>query len=398
LTVYRIEVIICLFFLLNYEKEAEMQNAEIDLRQAGISSKSFTTPIVNTFKNYQTSFRFESHTGENIDALRKILKRLERTYLPGKAHVEAYLRHLTRRNRRARTLQSVWFGIYFFLGMIRSIGKSSLVDITKGDVEAFVEREQDRGLNVSTIRVRLVNVYAFLRYLVEEGIVAPEVICRKIRLQLPERLPRAMDTDDLKKFLSAIDHISDRAMIMILLRTGMRIGELLNTRVMDINLKERRIEIYEGAKNRIGRVVYLSDDALTALTAWCEERDPRNEYLFYARGQRGMMSYSTGRTRVVNYFEKVGITHKGYTVHTLRHTFATELLNAGMRLECLQVLMGHQCIEETRRYARLTDKTREEEYFRAMSKIERGNGNGDDRHNNKLATISEKEELFAQYR
>jgi integrase/recombinase XerD len=372
------QVIICLYFLLNYEKEAEMQTAGIDLRQAGVSSKSFTTPTANTFKNYQTSFRFESHPDGSIDALRKILKRLERTYLPGKEHVEAYLRHLTRRNRRARTLQNVWFGIYYFLGMIRSIGKSCLGDITKGDVEAFVEREQDRGLNVSTLRVRLVSVYAFLRFLVEEGIVAPEVIVRKIRLQVPERLPRAMDTDDLKKFLSVIDHIRDRAMIMILLRTGMRIGELLNTRVMDINLKERRIEIYEGAKNRMGRVVYLSDDALTALSAWCEERNPRNEYLFYAQGQNGMMCYSTGRTRVVKYFEKAGITLKGYTVHTLRHTFATELLNAGMRLECLQVLMGHQCIEETRRYARLTDKTREEEYFRAMNKIERGNGNGDD--------------------
>lgn len=375
-----------------------MQNADIDLRQAGVSSKSFTTSTANTFKNYQTSFRFEFHTDGSIDALRKILKRLEKTYLPGKEHVEAYLRHLTRRNRRARTLQSVWFGIYYFLGMIRSIGKSSLGDITKGDVEAFVEREQDRGLNVSTLRVRLVSVYAFLRFLVEEGIVAPEVIVRKIRLQVPERLPRAMDTDDLKKFLSVIDHIRDRAMIMILLRTGMRIGELLNTRVMDINLKERRIEIYEGAKNRMGRVVYLSDDALNALSAWCEERNPRNEYLFYAHDRRGMMCYSTGRTRIVKYFEKAGITHKGYTVHTLRHTFATELLNAGMRLECLQVLMGHQCIEETRRYARLTDKTREEEYFRAMSRIERGNCNGDDRDNNKLATISEKEELFAQYR
>ena len=160
----------------------------------------------------------------------------------------------------------------------------------------------------------------------------------------------------------------------------------------------RRIEIYEGAKNRIGRVVYLSEDALTALTAWCEERDPRNEYLFYARGQRGMMCYSTGRTRVVNYFEKAGITHKGYTVHTLRHTFATELLNAGMRLECLQALLGHRCIEETRRYARLTDKTREEEYFRAMSRIERGDRNGDDRRDHELETFFEKEELFTQYR
>jgi integrase/recombinase XerD len=375
-----------------------MTNRDIDLRQTGISSKNFTVPTNNPFNNYQTSFSFESHTDGNIDALRKILKRLERTYLPGKEYVEVYLRHLTRRNRRARTLQNVWISIYFFLGLIRSIGKSSLGDITKGDVEAFVEHEQDRGLKVATIRVRLVNVYAFLRYLVEEGIVAPKVIGRKIRLQLPERLPRAMDADDLRKFLSVIDHTRDRAMILILLRTGMRIGELLNTKVIDVHLKERRIEIYEAEKNRIGRVVYLSEDALNALKVWCDEREPRNEYLFYAQGRRDRMCYSTGRHKIVKYLEEAGIAHKGYTVHTLRHTFATELLNAGMRLECLQVLMGHQCIEETRRYARLTDKTREEEYFRAMSKIERGNGNGDYRDNNKLATIFEKEELFAQYR
>jgi len=96
---------------------------------------------------------------------------------------------------------------------------------------------------------------------------------------------------------------------------------------------------------------------------------------------RGRICYSTARSRVVKYFVKAGLSHKGYTVHTLRHTFATELLNAGMRLECLQMLLGHRCIEETRRYARLTDKTREEEYFRAMSKIERGNSDDDDRHN-----------------
>jgi len=298
--------------------------------------------------------------------------------LPGKDQVEAYLRHLCRCNRRARTLESVWTSIVFFLGMIKASGKACLEDIAKGDVEAFIEHEQDRGIKITTIRTKLVSVQAFLRYLVEDGIVRPDVFGRRIRLQLPERLPRSMDPDDLRLLLSVIDHVRDRAMILVLLRTGMRIGELLNTRVIDVNLKERRIEIYEGAKNRMGRVVYLSDDALTALSAWCEERNPRNEYLFYAQGQNGMMCYSTGRTRVAKYFEKAGITLKGYTVHTLRHTFATELLNAGMRLECLQVLMGHQCIEETRRYARLTDKTREEEYFRAMSKIERGNGNGDD--------------------
>ena len=354
-----------------------MTNSGLDLQQTGVTSENFIISTVNPSNN-QTSYRFESHADGNVVALRKILKRLAKTYLPGKEHIEAYLRHVTRRNRSARTLRNIWTAILLFLGMIRSKGKGSLRDITKGDVEAFVEREQDRGLKITTIRVRLVCIYAFLRYLVEEGVIAPEVIGRKIRLRLPERLPRAMDADDLRKFLSVIDHIRDQAMIMILLRTGIRIGELLNTRVMDINFKERRIEIYESEKNRTGRVVYLSEDALSALSAWCEERDPRNEYLFYAKGKRGRMCYSTGRNKIVKYFEKSGITHKGYTVHTLRHTFATELLNAGMRLECLQVLLGHNNIEETRRYARLTDKTREEEYFRAMSRIERRNNNGND--------------------
>ena len=62
--------------------------------------------------------------------------------------------------------------------------------------------------------------------------------------------------------------------------------------------------------------------------------------------------------------------------HRLRHTMATQLLNAGMRLECLQQLLGHQDIEVTRRYARLTDKTREQEYFRAMAIIEKGGIDG----------------------
>jgi site-specific recombinase XerD len=76
------------------------------------------------------------------------------------------------------------------------------------------------------------------------------------------------------------------------------------------------------------------------------------------------------------YLDKAGLSHKDYTLHCLRHTFASELLNAGMRLECVQQLLGHSSIEMTRRYARLTDNTRKEEYFNAMAIIEKGGING----------------------
>ena len=88
------------------------------------------------------------------------------------------------------------------------------------------------------------------------------------------------------------------------------------------------------------------------------------------------MTYATARNIFVKYIEKAELSGKEYTLHCLRHTCASELLNAGMRLECVQALLGHSCIEMTRRYARLTDKTREEEYFRAMAKIERGEIDG----------------------
>jgi site-specific recombinase XerD len=214
---------------------------------------------------------------------------------------------------------------------------------------------------------------------------------------MPERLPRAMDPGDLLKLLSVIEGTRDRAMIMVLLRTGMRIGELLTTKVADVHIKERRIEIYEGEKNRLGRVVYLSDDAVIALRKWLKERDAWEEYLIYSR-RADTMSYSTARMILRRYLAKAGLAHRGYSLHTLRHTFATELLNAGMRLECLQVLLGHRSIEETRRYARLTDKTREEEYFMAMSRIERRDKNGDDRRDHELEAVFETEKLLAEYR
>jgi len=204
-----------------------------------------------------------------------------------------------------------------------------------------------------------------------------------------------MDPDDVRQLLAVLEDVRNRAMVLILLRTGMRVGELLNTIMEDVNLKERRIEIYEAQKTRVGRVVYLSDDALKALKAWLEVRKPDRTYLFYAQGKnRQRMTYPTVRAMFVKILEKAGLSHKGYTLHCLRHTCATDLLNAGMRLECVQQLLGHSTVEMTRRYARLTDRTREEQYFRAMAIIERREIHGDYQLDRQLPPLFEKTKLL----
>jgi integrase len=185
-----------------------------------------------------------------------------------------------------------------------------------------------------------------------------------------------MNPADVRKLLSVIDDTRDRALILLLLRTGMRIGEALGLTLNDLDIRDRKVHLFEGEKNSMGRVVYLSDDVLLAIKLWLRRRDQNQEFVFYGQGNKPIC-YSTGRSRFVKYIQKAGLEQKGYTVHCLRHTFASELLNAGMRLECLQQLLGHQDIEVTRRYARLTDRTREEEYFRAMAIIEKGGINGE---------------------
>jgi len=305
----------------------------------------------------------------------RILQKLSCMELPAKEHFERYMRHKWRLNHKPRTLQSSFSSVMLFLDFYGKSGKRELKEIERVDLEGFIEHEQDRGMHISTVRTRLACIIAFLHFLMEQEVIPGSVLKRGIKLKLPDVLPRAINPVDVRKLLCVIDDIRDRALFLLLLRTGIRIGEALGLELNDLDIKGRKVHLFEGEKNSMGRVVYLSDDALFAIKLWLRRRDKNKDFVFYGRSN-GHLCYSTGRGLFVKYLKKAGLDQKGYTVHCLRHTFASELLNAGMRLECLQQLLGHQDIEVTRRYARLTDTTREQEYFRAMAVIEKGGIDG----------------------
>jgi site-specific recombinase XerD len=276
------------------------------------------------------------------------------------------------------------------------MGREGIKELRKADLEAFVEYEQDSGMKISTVSLRLAQVKTFLRFMIDKGDISEGVFPWKLAIKKPEPLPRAMDPDDVDKLLAANVGVRDRAMVLLLLRTGMRIGELLSTRVIDINMREQKILIYEGEKNQRGRAVYFGDDAKAALKVWMKEHKPGCELIFY--GQKGRtLSYQAARMMFVKYLDKAGLSHKGYTLHCLRHTYATDLINARMPLECLEKLMGHSRLGVTRRYAMLTDKTREEEYFKAMAIIERRERDGDYECDSELQTLLEKTQLLPSH-
>ncbi len=308
-------------------------------------------------------------------ALERILEKLSKEDLPGKPYLEQYFRHMHRRDLTANTLRAAETSLRGFLTFLKNQGKTDLLAVVHSDLEAFVEGLQDRGLKPLGVENKLRQVKTFLRYLIEREVLSAEVLSRRISIKVPKALPRALDPLDVKKLLAVIQEVRDRAMILVLLRTGIRIGELLRLRLSDVYLPEKKIHLVVGEKNRTGRVVYLSVDACQALREWIKMREEDKPLLFYGQG-RSSLCYTAARVMFVRYLEKAGLLGKGYSLHGLRHTCATELLNAGMRIECLQQVLGHSNLEQTRRYARLTDKTREEEYFRAMARIEGREENG----------------------
>ena len=133
----------------------------------------------------------------------------------------------------------------------------------------------------------------------------------------------------------------------------MRIGELLNVKISDIHMSDQKILLYQGEKNYQGRVVYFNEDAKEALEKWLVIRDTSQPFLFYSRSRK-TISYVAAWNVMRNALDAAGLSHKSYSLHCLRHTFATDMLNAGLRLEVLQQLLGHRSVEITRRYARMS--------------------------------------------
>ena len=359
-------------------------HSERSLVSLSISSGQFFSPAAGLMPVHRPS--------ERRRALDRSTGRLERSGLPGVDHAIEYLHEKYTHNLAPSTIRQAGGVIVSFLLFLHK-NNLDIYELSRQDVATYVENDQDCGLKIGSVKTKLRAIYTFLRFLVDRDILPPEILQNKIQIKLPQLLPRALPSEDIGALIDAIDKVRDRAMILLLLRTGLRIGELLSVKVADIILPECKILIYQGEKNYQGRVAYYSEDAGTALQHWLDTRNQEKEYLFYSRS-REKISYVAAWMIMKNLLAKAGLPGKGYSLHSLRHTFATDMLNAGLRLEVLQQLLGHRSIEITMRYARLSNTTRETEYFKAMAIIEQGAKHEPYRVNTQLQAVFEKKKLI----
>ena len=227
-----------------------------------------------------------------------------------------------------------------------------------------------RHLKASTINGHLTWLNGFFSHLVEEGWSLGNPVLKRYYLPYEPRLPRPMLSRDLKKFLGHLRRQKDQAIFLLMLRCGLRISEATRVHLNDIDWKLQQIRVYNG-KGKVDRVVYFSKDAERALREWLKVRRYQSPYCFVSKKHPDCpISCRQIGKRMTQLLEGCALGGKGYSCHTLRHTFASNLLNAGVPLEVLKELMGHKRVDQTLQYAKLSDRRLQASYHQAMFQIE----------------------------
>lgn len=245
-------------------------------------------------------------------------------------------------------------------------------DLTTADIAAFMDAQLGRGLKAKTVKTTLDRVYGVLRYLAQRGRLAE--VPRRPALALPDPLPQHLNPAEV---VALETHVTQRereaqdadwlniALYVLLAYAGLRVSEVLDLQVKDLDLAARRIRVREG-KGQRDRVVFLTQQAAQRIGRYLETVPHTADDLVLSRNGRPL-SYYMAWYRIRRLGEAAGV--KGVSPHRLRHTYATLLLNNGMSLVGLQRLMGHENLNTTMIYGRLADRTIEQQYRAAMDRV-----------------------------
>jgi len=225
------------------------------------------------------------------------------------------------------------------------------------DLLAWLSRGLADGIKTSTAARRLSGVRRFYRFLLRERVIAEDPTLRIDSPRLPRRLPDTLTEQDVEALLTEPDpevalELRDKAMLEILYGCGLRVSELTGLRVDQVNLRQGVVRI--SGKGDKERLVPLGEEAIDWLLAYMKQA--RAELLkgkpsdaLFPGNRAGSMTRQAFWYRIKCYAGRAGI-HKHISPHTLRHAFATHLLNHGADLRVVQMLLGHSDLSTTQIY------------------------------------------------
>ena len=280
--------------------------------------------------------------------------------------VVQYRRFLKRRNCSANTIKNYMHTLRQFVLWV----DIPIEHVTGKKILAYIDRLRIRRLQPKTINCHLDSIRGFYNYLIdEEDLVINNPVKRNYNLRLPRPLPRYLRDEEVPRLFAHIKSNRDRAIFMLMLRCGLRLEEAANLTLSAIDLRRAQLFVYEG-KGGKDRVVYLSSDALEALSTYLKKRPSsrvRKVFLVEKGDYKGKPLSMRGiQKRMEYYARKAGLK---VSCHQLRHTMATQLLNADADLVIIQDLLGHNQIRTTQRYCKVSNLKVQRDYHKAIGKV-----------------------------
>ncbi|MEZ4210302.1 MAG: tyrosine-type recombinase/integrase [Patescibacteria group bacterium] len=287
-----------------------------------------------------------------------------------KTHIQDFLDYLEiERNRSNKTLENYNHYLSRFLEFAIEEGHSGLTPIQIDlplvhKYRKFLNRyvdEHGNELKPVTQNYHIIALRAFLKFLAKDDIksLAPE----KVELaKTPQRIVDYLEANEVHDLFNAVPQtntlqdLRDTAILHTLYSTGLRVSELVNLTKEKINLK--RGEFSVRGKGQKPRIVFLSNDAKLHLANYLNKRRDDNEHVFISHGTTETYKPITPRTvqRIIQKYATLAGIVKQVTPHTLRHSYATDLLINGADIRSVQSLLGHSSITTTQVYTHITNK------------------------------------------
>jgi integrase/recombinase XerD len=224
-------------------------------------------------------------------------------------------------------------------------------EMGKQEVRDFlIHLVRDRKVSPATLSM-YVNA---LKFLYNVTLKRPEVVKEIPQPKRPKTLPVILSPEEVLRIFAAIRSVKHKAIIATAYAAGLRISEVCKLRIVDIDSQRKRIHVRSG-KGKKDRYVMLGESLLALLRQYYQKARPKGEYLFPGYNPQRPLCTTAVSQVLRKVVRQTGLTKK-VSMHTLRHCFATHLLEAGIDIRTLQVLLGHSSIRTTQHYTQITDR------------------------------------------
>lgn len=279
--------------------------------------------------------------------------------------INSFKEYILKKNYSNNTLISYINDLYYFKLFI----KKDLVSVNEDDIRDYLEYLNIKKETISSVRRKISTFKTFYKYLYINNIIDKKDY-PLMRISYPKKekmLPKFIYNNDLEEIIEQTknrkDSLRDRLIIEMLYATGVRVSELVNIKINDIDFNNRRIIVC--GKGNKERIVYYGDYAEEVLYEYLDSHVQNKEGYLFINNRKEKLTDRGVRYIIEKIMNELSLkTH--VTPHVLRHTFATNMLNNGCDIKVVQELLGHSSLKTTEVYTHVTNERLKEVYYKCF--------------------------------